>query len=260
MVQNWDANVLNTNDEGRGTGIAFAGLVRSEQCWVVRGHNDTNDKGAETVEDGQTPDESSSGFGNVASWSNSFTSSDSNQLGRCDEGETSSDKGVPVAKKAASAAGGLVFDESSRGLPVVESKHAVRFGSTAKENDDTKNDEAHDGDELDTGEPKFGLTEEADGDNVEEKNNHQNDSDPYCNIDTGTPVVNDDTSGSGFGTNENGICVPVIPTSGKTKTWVNKAINEVRNSNTAHRQIRDHLGKAVHHDPDKHHHGDVCHE
>ena len=89
------------------------------------------------------------------------------------------------------------------------------------------------------------------------------------------PVFNDDSSSCSFGTDEHSVgipaielmkssncfcqaaCVPIIPTSSESERRIEEAANEVRDGDTTHGEIGDHLSEDVHDAPDDDHHGDM---
>lgn len=134
------------------------------------------------------------------------------------------------------------------------------IGPAAEEEDEAEDDEAEDGDELNTGEPELGLSEEGDGDYVEQQDDEEDHGDPDSDVDGGLPVVEHNCGSASLGGDQHGICVPVVPASGKGQTGVYETVYEVGNRDTLHGQVGDHLSEVVHDTPDDSHHGEVGHE
>lgn len=255
MVEDGDTDVGDADDKGGGASIGCA-----EELLVVVGHQDADEEGRDTVEDGQTPDEATSSLGDVAARSDRLASGNGDELGRRDKGEASGGKGVPVREEIARVAGSVVLFKSARIIVVVEPAHPRLVGPAAKEDDPADDDEATDEDELDTGKPELGLAKVAHGDNIEGQHDEQDDGDPDGNVDRDLPVLDDDASGDGLGADEHGVDVPVVPAGGEGETWVDETVDEVGDGDAAHGQVDDHLGEDVHDAPDDEHHGAVAHE
>lgn len=134
------------------------------------------------------------------------------------------------------------------------------IGPAAEEEDDAEDDETEDGDELNTGEPELGLSEEGDGDYVEQQDDEENHGDPDSDVDGSIPVVEHDCGRASLGGDQHGICVPVVPASGKRQTGVYETVYKVGDRDTLHGQVGDHLSEVVHDTPDDTHHGEVGHE
>lgn len=263
MVEDGDANVLDANNKRRGSGTTGAAVESAEKLIVVGSDEDTNDERRATVEDGKTPDEAASSLGNVATRSDSLTGSNGNQLGGGDEGEAGGDEGVPKGEEAASRAPyTFVLHKGPWMSPVIKASHMRLIGAAAKEDDDAENDEAHDGEQLDTGKPKLGLAKELNGNDIEEEHDEEDDGNPDGNVDLSgaRPVVDDYTGGGGFCSDEDGVDVPVVPAGGKGKGGIDEALDKVGDGDAAHGQESDHFGKTVHDGPDNGHHEDVGHE
>lgn len=99
VVEDRNSDVLDTNHEGRSAGV---GRGSAKELGVVVGDENADEERRDTIEDGQTPDETTSSLGNVAPGSDSLTSSNRNQLRRCDESKSGADKGTPVGEEVTS--------------------------------------------------------------------------------------------------------------------------------------------------------------
>lgn len=84
---------------------------------------------------------------------------------------------------------------------------------TAQHDHEADDDQAHDGDELDTGEPELGFSEDANGDDVEEQDDAQVDDNPDSIRYGRGPVVQKNDSGGGFGGYKNRVGIPEIVSS-----------------------------------------------
>ena len=203
MVQATDAGNLDTDDPGTGAGVRGSG----KQVRVVRGNDAAYDQGADTIEDSQATQETAGGLGNVASRGDSLTGSKTDELGRGDEAESGADEGCPVRGKPAGGARCQILLESSGVVPIVESQ-PLMVRSASQHDDETNNDEPHDGDELDTGEPELGLAKDLDGNNIQDQVDNKDDGDPSPCGNWRFPVVEEDSAGGRFGSDKNGVCVP----------------------------------------------------
>src|SRR5690242_18179308 len=128
MVQTANSSPLNANDERRRGSVR----VGAEKLRVVRRNNDTNDERAEPVEDSQTINESTSCLGNIASRRDGLTSTERDEFGRSDKGETSADKRSPVSQEIASVSINEIRFESPGIVPVSESKAALTIRTSAQ--------------------------------------------------------------------------------------------------------------------------------
>lgn len=244
-----------TEHEGRRGSVGS-----TEQVEVIRGNEDANDERRDAVEDSETPDEATSGLGDVATRSNSLTCTDGNQLGRSDKGETGADEGAPVSKEVTCMPWCTEFFKCSWFFVVPEAEDTILVGTTAEEDDNTQDDKATDGDELDGSKPKLGLTEEANSNDVEEKHNDKDNGDPEGDIDGWIPVVDDDTGSNGFSTDKHGVCIPVVPTGSESERGVDETTDKVGDGYTTHGEIGDHFSEDVHDDVNHQHHRAVAHE
>jgi hypothetical protein len=71
----------------------------------------------------------------------------------------------------------MILDECARAMPITEAQ-AVTVWSSSKVNNQTKDDEADDGDDLDRGEPKFGLTKGTSAQEIYSNDDNECDGDP----------------------------------------------------------------------------------
>lgn len=166
---------------------------------------------------------------------------------------------MPIGQKLARFIGRHVLFKGAWILPVSKPEPVV-IGPAAEEEDDAEDDETEDGDELDTGEPELGFSEEGDGDYVEQQDDEEDHGDPDSDVDGGIPVVEHNRGSTSLGGDQHGICVPVVPASGKRQTGVYETVYEVGDGDTLHGQVGDHLSEVVHDTPDDTHHGEVGHE
>lgn len=148
----------------------------------------------------------------------------------------------------------------SRVLPIPETQTALVVGATTKHDDETDNDQTHDCDEFDGRKPELGFTEDSDCDDVQKQDNDEEDGNPDGIMDRRLPVFQQDGSGSGFSSDQNGVCVPIIPPRRKRKGRIHKAFDKVRDGNALHGQVSDDFCQVVHDIPDDDHHGQVSHE
>lgn len=176
MVESRDTKVLDADDEGAGTGV-----TATEQTRVVIGDHEANDEGGDAIEESKTVDETPCSLGDVPARSDCLTSSNSDELRASDESETSGDNSVPVAKKMTRSATGIVFRECAWIIPIAETSRSVLANTEGDA--ETENDQTHDSNQLDTGEPELSFTEDGDGNNVECESNEQYDKDPEPNAD-----------------------------------------------------------------------------
>lgn len=199
-----DSSTLDTDDPGASIGV---GLGR-EQAVVGRRNEAPNNQGADSVENRQSSEKTASGLGDVASRRNRFTCSKSDKLRGGDETETASGKGGPEGEEFAGISWCQVFFECAWIFPVVKADPKPVRG-TSQHDDKARDNEAHDGDELDAGKPEFRFSKDLDGNNVETDAHNEDDGNPDGAVDRGIPVVDQDSTGRRFGGDENGIRVPV---------------------------------------------------
>lgn len=161
---------------------------------------------------------------------------------------------MPVPKKTPRGSGNPIIVERAGVVPVRKVKRAV-FGPASEEEHDPQDDKAEDRDQLDAREPELSFTEERHGDDIQEQYNDQHDGDPDSDADGRFPVINDNGRRRGFGRDQHGIRIPVVPTVGKGETRINETFDEVWDGDAFHREVCDDLGQDAHDVPDHHHHG-----
>lgn len=122
--------------------------------------------------------------------------------------------------------------ERSRIIPVSEAQAALAIRTAAQHDRETHDNETHDGDELDRGEPELSFTENPDRDNVQEQYDHKEDGDPDSAVDRRLPVVQKNRSCCRFCCDEDGVGVPVVPSSCECERRVDESLDEVRDGNT----------------------------
>lgn len=83
--------------------------------------------------------------------------------------------------------------------------------SPANTNDEGHNQEPNNRDDLDTCKNKFGLAIDGHGENVEEDDENDEDGDPYGDVDTRVPEIDDDGCGCDFGTASDRVRIPILP-------------------------------------------------
>ena len=116
-------------------------------------------------------------------------------------GESGVDESGEETQEATFRSSGNVSLHRTRVLPVAESQ-AIVGGSSAKIDDESKEQQTHDRKNLDTGKAELGFSIYGDGENVQADDNNDQDGDPCCDVDIlGTvPVLNDNRGGGDFST------------------------------------------------------------
>lgn len=141
-----------TNDERRGGGTSLR-LVGREQFRTGGGNCHTDDKDTTNVEDDNTPESTTNGYGDVPPWILSFTNGDTNQLGS-DVGEHGIGHDGPETEEDGSRVIMNHFLEVSSHrsvgvMPVTEADTIV-LGVSTKIDNQTHEQQANEGEYFDT--------------------------------------------------------------------------------------------------------------
>ena len=143
-----DASVLNANHKRTRTRSRFALRDGTKELRVIIWNNDTNDQGTKDVESNQSVNKAICSLWNVPSGSFCFSSGRSDQFWRQNKGKSRSDEGIPESEKPPGASRDFVGIESAWILPVTKADTVVGR-STSKEDHNSCDDEADDGDNFD---------------------------------------------------------------------------------------------------------------
>lgn len=202
-----------------------------EQTVVGRRANGADHERAEAVKDGKSVHEPTRCLGNVSSGGDGLAGCEGDKFGRGDECEAGLDESRPKGQEAPGASADQVLLDGTVLLPVPEANGFV-VGRAAAHDHQTGHDEAQDGDELDTGEPELGLTKDVDGKDVESQVDEEDDGDPDGGGHWGGPVIQNNGACRGFGCNENGVGVPVVPACCEGQTGLDEAFDKVGDGGT----------------------------
>ena len=202
-----DGGILHGNNPWRALRTLGVGIG---QLGVVAGDGDTNDEGAEDIEEQNTPEDTTNGLGDVLAGVGGLTSSD------CDHLDTSVreggvDKRRPQTSEATSGSCANVFLHRTL-LPVSESE-AVMVGSTTKHDDKTRNEQTEKSDDLDRSKDKLSLAIDTYCKDVEadDEDNDERNPDGGVVFLILIPERHQDSSGRDFGTESDGALVPGVP-------------------------------------------------
>lgn len=190
MVQDADASILDPENPRGRVGVG----LRVQKVWLAPRNNAADHERPETVEDGEAPDESPGGLGDVATGSDRLTRRHRDQLGGRDKSEAGAGKCTPVREEFTSVSRGHIWLECAWVFPVPESDCLLVWGAAAHD-DETNEDKAHDGDQLDAGEPELRLAEEGNAENIQAESDEEDDGDPDGGRHRYFPVVEEDGAG-----------------------------------------------------------------
>lgn len=190
--QDGDGGTADGDDPGRGSRTGVVVLLRREQVLVVIWHQHTQEEGAENVEEEDTPEDSLDGLGDVLARVLRLTGSAGDGLDTT-EGKGSVDERREEAQEASLVAGAEVLVHGAWVLPVPEAD-AVAGRTAAEVDDEGEQQQADDGDDLDTGEDELSLAVDRDGPDVEEDDDGDDQADPCSDVDVlrAGPVLDDD--------------------------------------------------------------------
>lgn len=182
----------------------------AQQSWLVVRDEDANGQRAQDVEEQNAPEHTAHSLGDVTSRVLSLTSGHGNHLyttvreGGVDQGREQSEEPTCVAKSN-------IFFHRTWMLPVSEPEPVTGWPS-AKIDDESKDDQSHDCDDLDTRETKFGFSINSHCEDIQA--NHQNDDERYPsgNVDVHRtiPELYDDRRGRDFRAKSDGTLIPVL--------------------------------------------------
>lgn len=135
--QNLDAGILDSQDERRGLGVGATGV---EETRVIAANDNSDDEQVDNVEESDTPEDLLASSRDGASGVGGLGSGKANHLSTT-EGESGDDKDGAEALEAGESAGVV---------PVLDSEISLVTDTTAVD-DDTEDDEADTGNDLDDG-------------------------------------------------------------------------------------------------------------
>lgn len=170
--KDFDTSEFEGEDEWGVSGCTARGLG---EIRVVRGDDQAKEEERKDVEQGDTPEHLFGGFGDGLAGVCSFSSGKTNQLSAT-EGEGGGDKDGAETLEAIAECAWLVPVTRSNITP------GISWDATAVD-DDTQDDEPGDGNDFDEAESKFNLSVAANTKNIDDGDQHQEDSDPNTDID-----------------------------------------------------------------------------
>lgn len=204
-----DTGILDSENEGRGLGVGTAG---TQETRVVGGEDKTDDEQVENVEDGNSPEDLLASHGDRTAGIGRLSSSQTNHLSTT-EGEGSDNE---------DGAETLEAGESTRVVPVLNTDVALVTDTTAVD-DNTEDDEANTGADLDDGENKLNLTVTADTKDLDNHKDDEEDGDPDSHVDIFSPELDGDGSGDEFERKHGQPSKSVLPTHGETPRRIDEA-------------------------------------
>jgi hypothetical protein len=224
-----DASILDSENEGRGLGVGTAG---TQETGVVGGEDKTDDEQVENVEDGNSPEDLLASHGDRPAGVGRLSSSQTNHLSTT-EGEGSDNE---------DSAETLEAGERTRVVPVLNADVALVTDTTAVD-DNTKDDEANTGADLDDGENKLNLAVTADTKDLDNHEDDEEDGDPDSHVDIFSPELDGDGGGDEFERKHGQPSKSVLPTHGETPRRIDEA-DDVGKEGTVNRVEDSHLSES----------------
>lgn len=207
--ENLDTSILDSENEGRGLGVGTTG---TQETGVVGREDKTDDEQVENIEDGNSPEDLLASHGDRTAGIGRLSSSQTNHLSTT-EGEGSDNE---------DSAETLEAGESTRVVPVLNTDVALVTDTTAVD-DNTEDDEANTGADLDDGENKLNLTVTADTKYLDNHEDDEEDGDPDSHVDIFSPEFDGDGSGDEFERKHGQPSKSVLPTHGETPRRIDEA-------------------------------------
>ncbi|KAG7758144.1 hypothetical protein KL911_001120 [Ogataea haglerorum] len=172
--QHLDSSVFDGNDERRGGGVHRG---RAEQSVVGVWHEQADDGERDHVEERDSPEHLFDGRRQRLPRVVGFCSSQSAKLGSGERERSGDEDGTQTLETVCKWAW----------VVEVLASDVATFWTASAVEDDTEDDEADHGDDLDEGEHKLGLTVAPDSEEVDEHNHHVEDGHPRSRVDTRVP-------------------------------------------------------------------------
>ena len=217
--ESFDASQLEGEHERRVAGVAAGGLG---EIVVVRGDDQTQEEERDDVEEGDAPEDLLGGFGDRLARVGGFCCCETDQLSSS-EGEGSRNEDGTKSLEAIAERTWLV--------PIVSTNVASGIGrnSTAVD-DNTEDDEADDGSDLDDAKNEFDLAVASNAEKVDDTNTDQEDRDPDTDVDGRSarilgvgPKGDCDTSSGQLERQDDQPVHSIVPAHGKAPSGVNEA-------------------------------------
>ena len=184
VVENWNVCIGDGDNPWRRACVSVTSQIR-----VVVWAGDANSKGAETVEEQDSPEYTANSFRNVSARVSGFAGGDSNgfdsTVAECSVDERGEEREEPTSAPARDRR-----RHSSRAVPVPEAK-SIMSGTTPKHNAETKDEQAEKRDDLDTRKDEFCFPIDGHCENVEANDQDDEDGDPWGRIDVWCPVCDE---------------------------------------------------------------------
>ncbi|KAG7753943.1 hypothetical protein KL911_002419 [Ogataea haglerorum] len=197
VVEHLDSGVLDADHVRRAGGTAGSRVDGVHEPWVVRANDNADHNHADDVEEGESVDEPLAGLWQVRPWGLGLGGTRGDQLRAENESKRALDDSCPAREELAGVAGSKVLNKGAWVFPVVETEHAVRGRRSAEENDDSHDNQADDGDDLDGRDPELDLAEELHRTEVEHHARDPEDRDEDGHVGVG-PVLDHKSSGGHF--------------------------------------------------------------
>lgn len=217
-----DACLLDGDDPGRGVGISG---IRNK-AGIPGIDDETDEKSAEDVEQGDSIRDSSGGLGDGRVGIYALGSGDDHHLD-ANEGERCVDKGGQESQEVARGPGNaIVVDPRTRIVPVAEaSRLAIRCASRC--DDDGYYDESKEACNLDCTGDDFGLAKPAHVHQVDGKNEDKTDGDDNGRRHV-SPIPHENRRSRAFGSNRYRVTISIADGQGETDSRVDEAARKVR--------------------------------
>lgn len=183
--QDLDAGILDGQDEGRSLGVGTVGV---EKAVVVGGQDETEDEQVDDVEEEDTEENLLGGTGDGLAGVLRLGSSQTDQLSATESERGNDEDGTETVEAVV---------ESTGVGPVLGANVALVADTTAVD-DDSKNDEANAGADLDHGEDELDFTVTLDAKDLDDGKSDQEDRDPDTHADRFVPEFDGNTSGNEF--------------------------------------------------------------
>lgn len=220
--ENFDTGILEGQDEWRVLGIGTGGVGK---VGIIRWDNETEDSKGDNVEEGDTPEDLLGSLWNGLSWVGGLSGGKTDQLGSS-EGERGGDEDGAETVETVLEGSTVRTVSVVVSLPVFTTNVTSVVGwDTTAVDDDTSNDETNDSKDLHDTENELDLTVTLDTKEVDGNDQNKEDGNPDSDINLliWIPELDCDTGGGQFEWENNQPVKGVVPTHGKSPSWVNKA-------------------------------------
>jgi hypothetical protein len=170
MRQTSDTHVGHGNNVGRGSSSSGSALLTRDdglQGRVDGAENNTNGKGTSHEEKSESPVDSLESVLDINAGTSGLTSDHGEVLGTSDTERGGPQSGAETFELAEGSGASVLFEGVV--LPVTETVGIV-LRVAANHSDKGEGEDDEDQDDLTTGQPKLGFTEDFDGKNVEDTN------------------------------------------------------------------------------------------